>query len=476
MTITHRLTRKSIRFVAGAVPVLALTMIAAAAPTIRGGPSDSSTSRIIYGLSAFESCALDLFEEGASSPDDPQKSERFPASLGFTTSAIWRGEKLLLADTTHNRVVTAEMTGRVDAVDFAATAEKRRQGPSFIWPRPYGGFAVGYFLKEPGQMSAYQRVFFAGAGGKADADARFEGFLQPKGRRYFDPSRLQNMVSTGFFQGVPTNKGLFMVGGARTLAKGAEMPDSGSHYVPLIAYVDHEQFLAYKNPMPDDELYRLTSKTFARDLPLMTVIEEKGESVAYILFLEEEPKTPWIGRARTTSTEIERLPYFPKTWSRVPQTDIKDPARTPINEAVADIEQFYRGIERSERPIGIYSWRSRLFILAKGKANPTNGHTAWQLVEVSKESGKTLRKIHLPSESEHILLVPAIDQVGLFAILEKGAIDIIDNLRIHYLYRPGNKVVLFPETRLDVREPAGFLHTKSNSSCAALWAGSESPG
>lgn len=90
----------------------------------------------------------------------------------------------------------------------------------------------------------------------------------------------------------------------------------------------------------------------------------------------------------------------------------------PTGGEPADIVARYQALEKSFVPVGLYSQGSNLYLLVRRPME--TGQTQWELVRLNPESGEVLGRISLPTQANHLLVIPGKE---LWAVIEKGSVQ-----------------------------------------------------
>ena len=358
------------------------------------------------------------------------------ARLSWTTSGFIEQDAFYVTELSFPRLATFSPGGYVEDAAFESVL------PWFVYPRWSNdgqGSYEGLVLIDMLDTHSSELLL-------VDESWQVEDRFSTWGERLAS-SDGEDVVMLDAFRAVPVPGGVvvngdFMTPEAFAARRGAEywnaftFLDRGEHrgaYLPLALHRPSGSLDAEREREAQRDL---KERFFARDFSYMASLGE----TAFALIPEQ--RQPWIGRIDTQAGEIQALPGFPADL-RVPAIAIRN-EEGRLLPGVERVQSVYEQVEAAQNmPIGLYSWRDRLFILSKSRADERTGSTLWQFAEISPEDGRDLdNRIILPANSEHISVAIGQEFIG---IIEKGGINRLAKSTFPWaeLYRPTLGAVLF---------------------------------
>ena len=377
--------------------------------------------------------------------DETLLDNLIPASLGWTTSAVWNGQKLILADHTYKNLVRASLHGEVERTSTKLDSTKKDTSykvtePWYVYPRSPQGYIFAdksnnliHFMNE-NDVSEHPPI-------STRADNLRNG--------------IEDEVEVrGVYRAVPVEAGTSPTGARangivaltetrhkigesrRTEFMYIDRSDKG--YYPFDVGAElYATELSDEGLASDDAgklLVRMRRAYYKNDFNYNAVIDNS----VYSLIVT---RIPWIARLDVEDLSVTRLNLPPGLGLRFIRPDMPNP--TSRDEVIQNKFDQYRKIEGQRMPLGLLSWQGRLMLIIKGAEAPRLNAAEFQVVEVSTSDGTLLGPlITLPvALAAHIHLVAIENHV---VAIEKSGIRKIPLESSFMLDRPVSSASLIP--------------------------------
>ena len=367
------------------------------------------------------------------------------ASLGWTTSGVWVGQKeIVLTDLSFGKLARVPIGGFVDSgsSSFRRASDSESVeivAPWYVYPLPGGSFLL---LDLRGGKDS--QIYSINASGEIELSMRTQGrtLVEDGG----DGDKPREIEITGVFRMAPLAEGVL----AFADLKNGEEEWSSFVYIEWVDDSYHAFNNDFAEPMRD-----LADKYFSRDLSYLATIGSTG----FILVLENKP---WIGRVDAGSPEMQRLELSEGMNLRSP--DLRVEKRNSRQKEIEWMYKIYKTVEMSQTPFGIFSLEDRLFLLSKTSPEAATGEVRWSIFEISPKDASVIRgPFSLPTYAKDISLIPG---STFTAVVEKGGIDILDNAPVDILYRATKGMVMFPTSWY--ASNAGQSRSKGAAACGEI--------
>lgn len=173
----------------------------------------------------------------------------------------------------------------------------------------------------------------------------------------------------------------------------------------------------------------------------------------YILNMHEKPDIIVV-TLETDKPNIkhEQLKDLPEELGIIPNYEYSD------EYGGTKATNFYRLIEASALPIGLYSWGDSLYLLTKSEMD-ANWETEWTLHELDPTNGEIRGSNILHTRSPNLLIVPG---ERYWAFIQKSQVQGIGALRIPYMET--SSMILVPSEWIE-KIPEGREMTEAHKHC-----------
>jgi hypothetical protein len=189
---------------------------------------------------------------------------------------------------------------------------------------------------------------------------------------------------------------------------------------------------------------------YLRDFSYITSIGDTG----FVLIMDE---VPWVGKVVRGSSTVSRMAELPESFNSSPKL-LRDPRWLGRSEMTnRQLLQWYRTIEDSAMPTGVFARDGRLYVTTK-EALAEDGTTTWWILGIDAESGQEVSRFRAPTRAHHINFIAG-ETLGM---IEKGPIELVGGFPGEALFRETSSMVLFPSGWLD--EGDGHM-TKEGATC-----------
>jgi hypothetical protein len=262
-----------------------------------------------------------------------------------------------------------------------------------------------------------------------------------------------------------------------------------AHYRPNKDREEYQSFFSYIGfdgtvERFGEEVTEPVRNLYLREFSYITSMMDitSNGNIGYVLMMEREP---WIGKVQRGSSAMERID-IPEEFRNIPAS-VFEPEEDESLPGMDRMYLFYKEVAKSRMPVGVFSWKGDLFLLAKDapvreiQTKLSMHHeetTPWFLIKVethpdgsgnpgSQDTPSGERPAtwaRLPTGASQIILA----QGEYLGILEKGPIRKIGAPRNYKLFRDTLAIKLVP-AEVFTEESHPRFATKRAFQCIRLY-------